>query len=102
MLNTDLHNANVKRKMTKEQFVHNNRGKKLQFIFFCLFHIYRCSSGIDNGKNLPKFFLENVYDEIENVSLAPATDHTTEVERVEKSISGLPDVRKQIKSATIV
>ncbi|DAZ99383.1 TPA: hypothetical protein N0F65_005285 [Lagenidium giganteum] len=46
MLNTDLHNPQVKKnKMSKEQFVKNNRG-------------------IDNGKDLPKRFLEDVYDDI--------------------------------------
>ncbi|KAG6572886.1 Brefeldin A-inhibited guanine nucleotide-exchange protein [Phytophthora cinnamomi] len=46
MLNTDLHNPQVKKnKMSKEQFVKNNRG-------------------IDNGKDLPKRFLEEIYDDI--------------------------------------
>ncbi|RLN61241.1 hypothetical protein BBJ29_001603 [Phytophthora kernoviae] len=46
MLNTDLHNPQVKKnKMTKEQFVKNNRG-------------------IDNGKDLPKRFLEEIYGDI--------------------------------------
>ncbi|KAL7687226.1 putative Sec7 domain, pleckstrin domain, PH-like domain superfamily, MABP domain-containing protein [Plasmopara halstedii] len=48
MLNTDLHNPQVKKnKMSKEQFVRNNRG-------------------IDNGKDLPKRFLEGIYDDIAN------------------------------------
>jgi Sec7-like guanine-nucleotide exchange factor len=43
MLNTDAHNPSIKRekRMTKEQFVSNNRG-------------------IDNGGNLPRFFLEHL------------------------------------------
>lgn len=46
MLNTDLHNPQVKKnKMSREQFVKNNRG-------------------IDNGKDLPRRFLEEVYDDI--------------------------------------
>ncbi|KAE8902576.1 hypothetical protein PF003_g13502 [Phytophthora fragariae] len=46
MLNTDLHNPQVKKnKMSKDQFVKNNRG-------------------IDNGKDLPKRFLEEIYDDI--------------------------------------
>ncbi|ETL81061.1 hypothetical protein L917_18528 [Phytophthora nicotianae] len=46
MLNTDLHNPQVKKnKMSKEQFVKNNRG-------------------IDNGNDLPKRFLEEIYDDI--------------------------------------
>eukprot|EP00292_Cryptomonas_paramecium_P010586 CAMPEP_0113698514 /NCGR_PEP_ID=MMETSP0038_2-20120614/22754_1 /TAXON_ID=2898 /ORGANISM="Cryptomonas paramecium" /LENGTH=332 /DNA_ID=CAMNT_0000621689 /DNA_START=183 /DNA_END=1178 /DNA_ORIENTATION=- /assembly_acc=CAM_ASM_000170 len=47
MLNTDAHNASVRRaqKMTKEQFVRNNRG-------------------IDDGKDLPRDLLESMYDRI--------------------------------------
>lgn len=46
MLNTDLHNPQVKKnKMSKEQFVKNNRG-------------------VDNGLDLPKRFLEGIYDDI--------------------------------------
>lgn len=46
MLNTDLHNPQVKKnKMSKDQFVKNNRG-------------------IDNGKDLPKRFLEDIYEDI--------------------------------------
>lgn len=47
MLNTDLHNQQIpmNKKMTKEQFVRNNRG-------------------INEGKDLPKTYLESLYDEI--------------------------------------
>eukprot|EP00753_Platysulcus_tardus_P014511 PLAT4385.1.p1 GENE.PLAT4385.1~~PLAT4385.1.p1 ORF type:complete len:445 (-),score=150.21 PLAT4385.1:127-1302(-) len=45
MLNTDLHNAMVRRKMTKPQFVRNNRG-------------------IDDGSDLPAPMLEALYDSI--------------------------------------
>lgn len=46
MLNTDLHNPQVKKnKMSKEQFVKNNRG-------------------IDNGKDLPRRYLEEIYEDI--------------------------------------
>ncbi|RLN72204.1 hypothetical protein BBJ28_00013882 [Nothophytophthora sp. Chile5] len=46
MLNTDLHNPQVKKnKMSREQFVKNNRG-------------------IDNGKDLPRRFLEEIYNDI--------------------------------------
>ena len=46
MLNTDAHNKNMKHKMTKSEFVKNNRG-------------------INDGKDLPEEFLEDVYDEIQ-------------------------------------
>ncbi|KXS21398.1 Sec7-domain-containing protein, partial [Gonapodya prolifera JEL478] len=45
MLNTDLHNPAIKRKMTKQGFVNNNRG-------------------IDNGKDVPMEFLHQIYDSI--------------------------------------
>lgn len=45
MLNTDLHNQQVKTKMTKEDFIKNNRG-------------------IDNGNDIPKDYLEQIYNEI--------------------------------------
>mmetsp|Transcript_19113 Transcript_19113/g.44703 ORF Transcript_19113/g.44703 Transcript_19113/m.44703 type:complete len:1340 (-) Transcript_19113:48-4067(-) len=45
MLNTDLHNPYVKKRMTAPEFVKNN-------------------SGIDNGNNLPEFFMRDVYDAI--------------------------------------
>lgn len=46
MLNTDLHNPQVKKnKMSKDQFVKNNRG-------------------IDSGRDLPRRFLEDIYDDI--------------------------------------
>jgi Sec7-like guanine-nucleotide exchange factor len=45
MLNTDAHNPAIKahKKMTKEQFLRNNRG-------------------LDSGHDLPKEFLERIYD----------------------------------------
>lgn len=48
MLNTDAHNKNMKqKKMTKAEFVKNNRG-------------------INDGKDLPEDFLGEVYDEIQS------------------------------------
>jgi len=38
LLNTDLHNSRIKRKMTKEEFIRNNKG-------------------IDNGEDLPLDYL---------------------------------------------
>lgn len=45
MLNTDLHSPQIKNRMTFENFMQNN-------------------SGIDEGKDLPKEFLQKIYDEI--------------------------------------
>eukprot|EP01137_Pigoraptor_chileana_P033942 Opistho-2@25725 len=47
MLTTDLHNPQVKKKMTKGEFVRNNRG-------------------INDSKDLPLEYLESIYDEIAN------------------------------------
>ena len=55
MLNTDLHNDGVKNKMTIEEFVRNNRG-------------------IDDGKDLPKEFLESIYYEILNNEIKMTPD----------------------------
>lgn len=45
MLNTDLHSVKVAKKMTAAEFARNNRG-------------------IDNGKNLPDFYLTDIYEAI--------------------------------------
>jgi Sec7-like guanine-nucleotide exchange factor len=50
MLNTDLHNVNIKKKMSSAQFVYNNRG-------------------INEGNNLPTDFLEDLYAKINSDEL---------------------------------
>jgi len=50
MLNTDLHNNSIKKKMTKKDFIHNNRG-------------------IANGTDLPSAFLENLFDGIKKTEI---------------------------------
>jgi brefeldin A-inhibited guanine nucleotide-exchange protein len=45
MLNTDLHNPQIKKRMKKEEFIKNNRG-------------------INDGKSLPEELLTAIYDEI--------------------------------------
>ncbi|GIX61193.1 Sec7 domain-containing protein [Babesia caballi] len=59
MLNTDLHNSQVKKKMKLEDFVKNNKG-------------------INNGKNLPFEFLEDIYTTIKHheIKLHKAPDHS--------------------------
>jgi brefeldin A-inhibited guanine nucleotide-exchange protein len=47
MLNTDLHSPQIKNRMTVDSFITNN-------------------SGIDDGKDLPREYLEQIYDEILN------------------------------------
>ncbi|OZJ03359.1 hypothetical protein BZG36_02985 [Bifiguratus adelaidae] len=46
MLNTDAHNPQVRNRMSKEEFLRNNRG-------------------IDDGKDLPEDFLVSIYNEIQ-------------------------------------
>jgi hypothetical protein len=57
MLNTDLHNTGIpkNKKMKKEEFIRNNRG-------------------INGGADLPKEYLENLYDEIKDNQIQ--VDHT--------------------------
>ena len=53
MLNTDLHNVNLKQRMTKEAFVKNNRG-------------------INDGEDFPRDFLLHIYDDILNQKMIGA------------------------------
>nr|XP_009862113.1 brefeldin A-inhibited guanine nucleotide-exchange protein 1 isoform X1 [Ciona intestinalis] len=54
MLTTDLHSSQVKRKMTKEDYIRMNRG-------------------INDSKDLPSEYLENIYDQIKKkeISIKP-------------------------------
>ncbi len=45
MLTTDLHSSHIKKKMTKEEFIRNNRG-------------------INDDEDLPKEYLSKIYEEI--------------------------------------
>lgn len=45
MLNTDLHNPQIKKRMTRQEFIKNNRG-------------------INDGKNLEESVLDAIYEEI--------------------------------------
>lgn len=69
MLNTDLHNRAVKRKMTLDDFVRNNRG-------------------IDQGKDLPRELLKLVYERILRHEIHTGEDHAQEVERIAANIVG--------------
>eukprot|EP00727_Mastigamoeba_balamuthi_P011736 m51a1_g7185 Golgi brefeldin A resistant guanine nucleotide exchange factor 1 (1460) ;mRNA; f:91629-97104 len=50
LLNVDLHNSEVKEKMTLEQYINNNRG-------------------INNGKDFPREYLSDIYFDIKNTPL---------------------------------
>jgi len=60
MLNTDQHNKGIKKKMTMEEFIKNNRG-------------------IDNNKDLPREMLENLYRSISTNEIKMMTDDSTGV-----------------------
>ncbi|GBE58556.1 Sec7 domain-containing protein [Babesia ovata] len=62
MLNTDLHNSQIKKKMKLEDFVRNNKG-------------------INNGKSLPFEFLEDIYTTIKHheIKLHKASEQTETV-----------------------
>jgi hypothetical protein len=56
MLNTDLHSPSIKKKMTQVEFIHNNRN-------------------INNGKDLPSVFLEDLYQRILEDEIKTKVDH---------------------------
>ncbi|KAH8738874.1 hypothetical protein FG386_000740 [Cryptosporidium ryanae] len=56
MLNTDLHNAQVKHKMSVDDFIKNNRG-------------------INNGLDLPREFLTSIFNEIKNNGIKLNENH---------------------------
>lgn len=66
MLNTDLHNPQipVNKKMTKEEFIRNNRG-------------------INDGKDLPREYLSSLYDEIQNRPIQVDADHDASQQQVD-------------------
>jgi brefeldin A-resistance guanine nucleotide exchange factor 1 len=78
MLNTDLHNPTIKtdKRMTKEQFVRNNRG-------------------INGGDDIPEDFLSELYDQIKEQQLQvrrEASEHLRKFHR-----HGCPSLREGIR-----
>eukprot|EP00127_Corallochytrium_limacisporum_P005546 Clim_evm63s207 gene=Clim_evmTU63s207 len=69
MLNTDLHNPNVRKRMTLEDFVRNNRG-------------------IDEGGDIDRDFLTEIYKSIKEDEIITNHDHTQTLEQVSKRITG--------------
>ncbi|KAN0023237.1 hypothetical protein ACTFIU_011404 [Dictyostelium citrinum] len=65
MLNTDAHNPNIKKKMTKAEFLRNN-------------------SGINSGDDLPPDFMENLYDKIVTNEIKMERDGNQANQHVEK------------------
>ena len=60
MLNTDLHSNQVKNKMTKQQFLRNNRG-------------------INNGGDVDEGLLEGIYDDISSNEIVMEEEQTAEL-----------------------
>ncbi|KAK9807735.1 hypothetical protein WJX72_007547 [[Myrmecia] bisecta] len=63
MLNTDAHNSKVKKKMTCEEFIRNNRG-------------------INDGSDLPADFLSNIYKSIQRRAIRIPSHHGDELDPV--------------------
>ena len=73
MLTTDLHSTRIKKKMTKEEFIKNNRG-------------------INDSEDLPKEYLAKIYDEIASSEIKMKASSTV----VEKTMV-VTDYRKRQK-----
>nr|CAB3470896.1 unnamed protein product [Digitaria exilis] len=70
LLNTDAHNPMVKNKMSKEDFMRNNRG-------------------IDDGKDLPEDYLSALYDQIVNNEIKMSADSSVAQTKQSNSVSRL-------------
>jgi brefeldin A-inhibited guanine nucleotide-exchange protein len=86
MLNTDLHNPQIKKRMSKPDFVKNNRG-------------------INDNANLPQEFLEEIYEEILNneikmkeEQLAELKDNTKEFTSVRRKREAMMQVTEDLAS----
>jgi len=69
MLNTDLHNGNVKRKMNVEDFIRNLRGT-------------------DDGKDFPQEMLHGIFNRIQRNEFSTGADHMTQLKQIEQSFIG--------------
>lgn len=70
MLNTDAHNNMVKDKMSKADFIRNNRG-------------------IDDGKDLPEVYLESLYDQIVKNEIKMKADYAVPQHKQTNSLNKL-------------
>ncbi|KAI8504278.1 IQ motif and S7 domain-containing protein 1 [Branchiostoma belcheri] len=97
MLNTDLHNPNIKRerKMKQENFVENLKG--LSGVKGSLETKSPISPpalsepvkpGVDAGGDIPREILVGIYERISKSELKTGPDHVTQVAKVEKNIVG--------------
>ncbi|KAL6561982.1 Protein big1 [Orobanche gracilis] len=70
MLNTDAHNSMVKDKMTKADFIRNNRG-------------------IDDGKDLPEDYLGALYDQVVKNEIKMNAEHSAPQSKLGNSLNKL-------------
>ena len=78
MLTTDLHSSRIKKKMTKEEFIKNNRG-------------------INDSEDLPEEYLAKIYDEIASSEIKMKASSTV----VEKTIV-VTDYKKRQKGNLVL
>lgn len=71
LLNTSLHNPNVK---------HNEKMKFDQFL--------KMTKGIDNGHDIEKEYMHGVYERVKQTEFKPGKDHTNSVNEFEKNLVG--------------
>lgn len=71
MLNTDQHNPTIKKRMSVDDFVRNNRG-------------------IDDGHDIPRHFLEELYTRIKNRQIMMRHTMIEAAEEEDASATGLP------------
>jgi len=89
MLFTDAYNPNVKKRMTLEQFIDNNKG-------------------IDNGKNLPRELLEDLYKDITskrlpvNHAVAPSSSLLSREQRAELYQTRCQQTIEDAKAHTVI
>ena len=73
MLNTDQHSPQVKKRMTKEEFIKNNRG-------------------INDEGDLPKEFLNAIYDDIQTNEIVMKDEIEAKVGLAQQTTTGLASV----------
>ncbi|ESP04558.1 hypothetical protein LOTGIDRAFT_81977, partial [Lottia gigantea] len=85
MLNTDLHNSNIKpeRKMKQDDFIKNLRG-------------------IDSGDDIDRDLLFGIYERVKSQEFKAGVDQVTQVLKVEQSIVGKKPVSTLINQLLIV
>lgn len=70
MLNTDLHSPHVRHHMSPKQWIKMNKGN-------------------NNGKDYPEAFLLQIYERIQKEQFRPGKDHLTELEALQRTITGV-------------